>query len=75
LYSTNKETKLFLSAIILDEGVDPYSRTATYYKLKIKEVFNEEVTEQQILDSLWDLVGTEQEEEVIIYPDDNLEGI
>lgn len=66
---------LELAGLIVSQDLLPDFTDIKHYQKQLKETFNHEYNEIEIQESLDLLLGQQQEQELIVYPDQHIQGI
>lgn len=71
----NQTLNLELAGIIVTNNSNPDFTDIKFYKDQLTKTFNHNYTEEEIQQSLDLLLGQQQEEYPLVYPDDHITGI
>ena len=75
LQSKNQTLYLQLAGVIVKDRLEtPDFTAASYYQIRLKQLFNSDYEIKEIENELDLLLGLQQDE-VLVYPDDHIQGI
>jgi len=71
----NQTLNLELAGLIVSMDLIPDFSDIDFYKQQLKETFNHDYEKIEIQNSLELLLGQQVQEELLVYPDDHINGI
>lgn len=75
LLSQNQTLNLELAGIIVTNNSNPDFTDIDYYKEELTKTFNHNYTKEEIQQALDLLLGQQEQEYPLVYPDDHITGI